>query len=695
MRKVFTILLGTAALLHAQVGVARNAHGMRVPSAHTLEQGFVYFSGNFENISDGEPLALDGYTDMSTGNSYYVQRGAAASGGAVQVSYGVFDFLELGASLPFYYESKVMDSRLEGFALGDIQASAKASVPIKELPLYLSFEGDVYIPSGARGRGFRPRHSWFIDEDKASYAYTNGGFALAGSAFLTVDFFGLLLWNNFGGYIATMGNGSDALLWGSGVELFPHKLISLIAEISGETRTYKMAHPGNILNEPVRFTPGLRLHLPSNADLMFGADIGLDFLRGRKAGNGIEVKRNVRDRTIKYEVPSTHEISFVFAFSKTLNFSWKDSDRDGVADRMDMCPGSTFGVKVNNRGCPVDEDQDGILNIVDDCPNTPFGIEVDFFGCPLDEDRDGVPDYKDKCAATLVGRAVDSDGCELDSDGDGVDDNNDLCPETSPEEQVNNSGCPIDNDHDGVLNERDKCPETPQGRSVDQDGCPLDFDHDGVPDDMDKCPNSAPDELVDASGCPSDQDKDGVPDTKDQCPDTPSEFSVDRSGCPADNDLDGVPDDMDKCPNTPAKAPVDTTGCPADNDGDGVADYLDKCPDTFPDVLVNASGCPYNSKKNLNSIAKQVKFRDSNEEPLNSAYTAVNDVIELMRRYGFDLEVQVSASGPRAKAVSEARAEHLREIFKIKGFDEKRVQIEAVGAAFPPGVKFTAKNIKR
>ncbi|MBQ3986996.1 MAG: thrombospondin type 3 repeat-containing protein, partial [Oscillospiraceae bacterium] len=132
----------------------------------------------------------------------------------------------------------------------------------------------------------------------------------------------------------------------------------------------------------------------------------------------------------------THEISFVFAFSKTLNFSWKDSDRDGVADRMDMCPGSTFGVKVNNRGCPVDEDQDGILNIVDDCPNTPFGIEVDFFGCPLDKDRDGVPDYKDKCAATLVGRAVDGDGCELDSDGDGVDDNNDLCPGTSPEEQV-------------------------------------------------------------------------------------------------------------------------------------------------------------------------------------------------------------------------------------------------------------------
>ena len=162
MRKLFTILLGTAALLHAQVGVARNAHGMRVPSAHTLEQGFIYFSGNLVNVSDGEPLALDGYTDLSTGETFDTEKGAAAASGAAQVSYGVFDFLELGISLPFYYESKVMDSRLAGLALGDIQTSVKANIPIKDMPLHLSLEGDLYIPSGARGRGFRPRHSWFI-----------------------------------------------------------------------------------------------------------------------------------------------------------------------------------------------------------------------------------------------------------------------------------------------------------------------------------------------------------------------------------------------------------------------------------------------------------------------------------------------------------------------------------------------------
>ncbi len=694
MRKLLPTLLASVTALYAQVGIARDNHGIRVPSAHTLEQGFVYISGNFENVSDGEPLALDGYTDLSTGEKKKVDDQAAASGGSLQVSYGALDFLQFSLSLPFYYESKVSGTDLDGFAVGDMQASAKVSIPLG-IPVYLSFEGDIYAPTGTKSLGFRPRHAWFIEQDKKSFAYTTGEAALAGSAFITLDLFGMVLWNSFGGYLTTMGSGSDVFLWGTGFELFPNKMINLIAEVSGEMRIHKMGHIGNLWNEPARFTPGLRLHLPANADLIVGADIGIDFLRGRELGNGIEVIRKENGRDISYEVPSTHEIAVVFAFTKTLNFSWKDSDRDGVADRMDMCPGSTFGVKVNSRGCPVDEDQDGILNIVDDCPNTPFGIEVDFFGCPLDEDKDGVPDYQDKCAATPAGRAVKPDGCILDTDNDGVDDNNDLCPDTSPEEQVNSTGCPIDNDHDGVLNERDKCPETPAGRSVDQDGCPLDFDHDGVPDDMDQCPNSAPDELVDASGCPADQDKDGVPDTKDQCPDTPSGFSVDRSGCPSDNDEDGVPDDLDKCPNTPAKAPVDTTGCPKDSDGDGVADYLDKCPETFPDVLVNGSGCPYNNKKNLNIIAKQVKFRGESDEPLNSAYTAVNDVIELMRRYDFELEVQVSASGPRAKAVSEARAEHLRDIFKIKGFDEKKVQIEAVGAAFPPGVKFTAKNIKR
>lgn len=680
--------------LFAQVGVARNANGIRVPSAFTLQQGNFYFAGSFETISDGEPLAIDGYTDLTDGSKTELDDQAASSGGSIQASYGVFDFLELGISLPIYYESKVTATHLEGIAVGDLQGSIKVNVPLG-LPIYLSFEGDAYAPTGNKIKGFRPRHAWFIDDDKRSYAYTNGQFAFAGSAFLTFDFFGLLYWNNFGGYLTTMGNGSDVLLWGSGFELFPNKMISVIAEISGEMRIEEMNKFSTLWNEPARFTPGIRIHMPNYTDIVIGADIGLDIIRDRKIGNGIEVTRKDKNRDIQYVVPSTSEIGFTFALTKALDLSWKDTDRDGVPDRKDMCPGSSFGVIVNSRGCPVDQDQDGVLNIVDDCPDTPLGLEVDFFGCPLDEDKDNVPDYKDKCLGTPAGRAVDKDGCVMDSDNDGIDDNNDKCPDTSPEEQVNSNGCPIDDDHDGVLNENDKCPDTRQGQSVDRDGCPLDYDKDGVPDDVDKCPNSVPGEHVDTFGCPSDQDKDGVPDTRDQCPDTPSDFSVDMSGCPIDTDNDSIPDALDKCPNTPNGAPVNENGCPKDSDGDGIADYLDKCPETFPNILVNSQGCPYNNKMNVNALAKQIQFKGNSDQLVNSSYTAFNDLIELMRRYEFNLLVEISANGPKAQEISEARAENIAAFLKIKGYEEPRVKIQAVGNAFASGVKFTTSDIKR
>ena len=348
MRKILYIVLASATLLFAQVGIARNAHGIRVPSAYTLEQGFVYIGASMENISDGKSLALDGYTDAS-GTKTPVDNNAAAASWGMQMGYGVFDFLELGLSLPIYYESKVHGTDLDGMGVGDIQGSAKINVPLK-LPIYLSFEGDIYAPTGTKSRGFRPRHAWFVEQEKPSYAYTSGNFTLAASGFISADFFGILLWNNFGGYLTPMGSGSNVFLWGSGLELFPKKMISLIAEVSGETRIHKLNHFENLFNEPARFTPGLRLHLPGRTELVFGADIGLDFLRGRNAGNGIEVIRKDGDNTIQYEVPSTHKTTFVFAITKTLDFSWKDTDHDGVADRLDMCPGSTFGVMVNNRG---------------------------------------------------------------------------------------------------------------------------------------------------------------------------------------------------------------------------------------------------------------------------------------------------------------------------------------------------------
>lgn len=121
----------------------------------------------------------------------------------------------------------------------------------------------------------------------------------------------------------------------------------------------------------------------------------------------------------------------------------KDSDGDGIVDRLDRCPDSP-------RGCPVDEN-----------------------GCPLDSDKDGVIDCRDKCPNTLPGCVVDKDGCPVDSDQDGVCDGRDKCADSPRDCPVDENGCPLDSDKDGVIDCRDKCPDTPEIAKVDEKGCPY------------------------------------------------------------------------------------------------------------------------------------------------------------------------------------------------------------------------------
>src|SRR3990172_1793691 len=88
-----------------------------------------------------------------------------------------------------------------------------------------------------------------------------------------------------------------------------------------------------------------------------------------------------------------------------------DSDKDGVTDNYDKCPGTPIGVRVDKDGCPLDTDRDGVPDYLDKCPGTPAGVKVDKVGCPPDTDKDGVPDYLDKCPGTPAGVKVDQYGC--------------------------------------------------------------------------------------------------------------------------------------------------------------------------------------------------------------------------------------------------------------------------------------------
>ena len=150
----------------------------------------------------------------------------------------------------------------------------------------------------------------------------------------------------------------------------------------------------------------------------------------------------------------------------------KDSDGDGVPDKLDKCPGTPLGCRVDASGCPIDSDGDGVCDGLDQCPDTPRGATVDAKGCPTDTDGDRVWDGIDQCPDTPKGCTVDARGCPIDSDGDGVCDGVDTCPDTQQGCKVDANGCPIDTDGDGVCDGLDKCPDTPSGTKVFTDGCP-------------------------------------------------------------------------------------------------------------------------------------------------------------------------------------------------------------------------------
>ena len=367
----------------------------------------------------------------------------------------------------------------------------------------------------------------------------------------------------------------------------------------------------------------------------------------------------------KFDLNLSFGVSFVIGKPK-------DSDKDGVPDRLDKCPGTPFGVKVDKNGCPFDADGDGVPDYLDKCPNTPAGVQVDSVGCPLDTDGDGVPDYLDKCPNTPDGVSVDS------------------------------VGCPLDSDKDGVPDYLDKCPNTPAGIQVDSVGCPLDSDGDGVPDYLDLCPGTPPQAkgYVDKNGCLLDSDGDGVPDYLDLCPGTPIEARgyIDKNGCLLDSDGDGVPDYLDKCPDTPAEARgmVDEHGCPRDIDGDGIPDYLDKCP-TIPGVKSN-NGCP-EVKKEIKTLflkaLRGIQFESGKSVIKNASFVILNQIAQVIKdnpTFLIEIKGHTDNVGDPANnlILSKDRATAVRDYLVKNGISDKRITANGYGDTKPVASNVTS-----
>ncbi len=214
----------------------------------------------------------------------------------------------------------------------------------------------------------------------------------------------------------------------------------------------------------------------------------------------------VFDKYNNTRVPAyTKNINVRVGFNLTIGKKMKDKDKDGIADKKDLCP-----------------EIPGLLTLQ---------------GCP-DKDGDGIKDSEDKCVD--IPGLKELQGCP-DRDADGITDTEDSCPDDKGLTEF--KGCP-DIDGDKIMDKEDECPE--EAGLAEFLGCP-DRDGDKTPDKYDACPDLAgPKEY---KGCP-DKDGDTVLDKDDACVDIAG--AVENKGCPwPDTDGDGVVDREDDCPSTP------------------------------------------------------------------------------------------------------------------------------------------------
>lgn len=112
---------------------------------------------------------------------------------------------------------------------------------------------------------------------------------------------------------------------------------------------------------------------------------GLEFSLGSTAKPNIDFVNPIavmydelKDPTLRQEVEALK--GRVTTVETTVNDLLKDTDGDGVADKLDKCPNTEAGVKVDGSGCPLDTDQDGVVDSKDSCPTEKGTAEMN--GCP-------------------------------------------------------------------------------------------------------------------------------------------------------------------------------------------------------------------------------------------------------------------------------------------------------------------------
>ena len=639
MKRIITLGLLSSSLAFAQAGMIGGTEGLHEINAKTLGQWQINF-GASTNLSVGSwGLSRGGVYEVK-GKRYSFNDADASLSGNLFVTVGLLDFIDVGVSLPVYYEHA--NSKGPGgtanmwtTSRGDLDLYAKVGLPFASSDsgfFRTALMLDMYIPTGEQSAGVRPRHAWYLNGSKSTHPFTADDWVFGAGLAFSFDFNKVgapLTWNIAASYVYPINTEeTNTLVYSTGVNWNATSWMTPFLEFSAEMRLqdngrYDFAP----MVDPMIITPGFRFHLPRNIDVAFGVDMST-----RIFTSGFTHKEDIKrgkDHIVNFQGENGISATYGYVGSPLLSAS------------------ALLSIALDAKCSPKDSDGDGVIDAEDKCARTPKGVSVDADGCPVED------------AARLA-----------------------------REKAIADSLARVDTDKDGIPDINDKCPNTPAGISVDSLGCMLDFDKDGVADNFDKCPNTPAGVPVGSTGCPLDFDKDGVPDYLDKCPNTQPGVEVGSNGCLLDTDRDGITDFKDKCPNTPVGYAVDSLGCLPDFDKDGVADVIDKCPNTLPGVRVDEKGCPINKKEDLDQLKKGINFKTGSAKLTKSSYGTLDDIAELMLKIPeANLEVQGhtdnKGSAKKNLKLSQNRADAVVKYLNKKGVAKDRLRAVGYGSEKP------------
>lgn len=449
-KKAFLALL-MAGVSFAQTGLMGGSDGIHQQNTMTLGQ-WHFTAGTGGNIS------LDPWSQTRGGIFYENEERIKmhdvklSATGNFFAAMGFSNRVDVGISAEINYDrtdAQDIDEATSSIRPGDMDFWIKARVPFinEESVFSLAGQLDVFMPTGEKVTGTRPRHAWFIRGREATNPFTADEVVIGATAIATIDFGKInvpLRWNAAVGFMYA-SQGANTLVYNTGVDWDMSYWITAFVEYSGEFRVENNGMPIDFFEDPMHVTPGLRLHLPQNIDLVGGIDLSTRMMRvGYNRG---EELKNIDQYTIGYvdddgkrkRYGYTPGVTYALTGLVSWTFggnhkSYKPArEEQSVMDTVRLARTDTvywvdtivksFTVVKNDTivkyqsftvlDTMPDSDKDGVSDDLDLCPNSPPEIVVNRTGCPRDFDGDGIPDYLDQCPNTKPGTSVDSAGCEV------------------------------------------------------------------------------------------------------------------------------------------------------------------------------------------------------------------------------------------------------------------------------------------